>query len=597
MKKPLILSALLMLVIIPLAGQVYRTVEIVTPGTLSDSLNAIEKNTVTHLTVTGTLDSMDFITMRDDMPVVSYIDLHEASTVNNVIPEAAFAQKFFLDTLLLPLSITAIHTEALNGCSGLTSLYIPPGVTLLARSVFASCRNLKTITIPASVASIGSNQFAWCQALTDIEVDGSNAAFSSENGVLFNKNKTILMVCPGGKAGKYTIPATVKEISYDAFANCNKIDSIFIPASVTKIGSIALFGCTILSDIQVDEASDYFCDVNGVLYNKEMTVLVRYPSIKPGIQFNVPFGVEKLSNNSFQACSLLNSVIIPSTVREIADNTFYKCTSLTFMKLPPSVTNLGIYVFNNCDALDYLVLPSSLKTIGRGLVNSCSGLDSIKVNAVEPYYLITTRYYFSGVDTNTCVLQVPSGSLEDYRTATHWRSFDNIVEFSFTLSASENSLAMGAAEGSKAAFSIESNTEWRIYADQPWLHPGDTLGMDNALITVTAEANPGLTERQTTLTLAGLGTDPAYIIVTQAAGSTSIEKINQGAIKIYPNPAIDKLYINGACGATLTLVDLQGKKLFDKFLRTENEIVDMTSLKPGVYVLKIGEYRLKVGKI
>jgi hypothetical protein len=84
MKKH-ILILVFVLSVFYLNGQDYKTIQVDTPGTLNDLLTSEEKTSVTHLTVTGTIDSTDFITMRDSMPEVSFLDLSGASTINNAL--------------------------------------------------------------------------------------------------------------------------------------------------------------------------------------------------------------------------------------------------------------------------------------------------------------------------------------------------------------------------------------------------------------------------------------------------------------------------------------------------------------------------------
>jgi hypothetical protein len=108
---------------------------------------------------------------------------------------------------------------------------IPSGVTTLWDGAFINC-SLTNIVIPGGVTNIAGNAFMDCTNLMKIAVDPDNVAYSSIDGVLFDKNQTTLMAFPGGLRGSYTIPIGVTNIDYAAFDYCS-LTSITIPASVT----------------------------------------------------------------------------------------------------------------------------------------------------------------------------------------------------------------------------------------------------------------------------------------------------------------------------------------------------------------------------
>jgi len=126
---------------------------------------------------------------------------------------------------------------------------IQEGVTSIGGWAFSGCSSLTSIEIPSSVTSIGGAFFA-CVSLASIDVEGGNEYYSSENGVLFNKDKTTLMRYPQGKAGKYYfIPNSVTSIEGGAFYACRSLISIEIPNSVTSIGIMAFGICESLTHI------------------------------------------------------------------------------------------------------------------------------------------------------------------------------------------------------------------------------------------------------------------------------------------------------------------------------------------------------------
>ena len=120
-------------------------------------------------------------------------------------------------------SVTSIGKWAFYGCTSLTSITIPDSVTSIGDWAFWDCTRLTSITIPDGVPSIEANAFYNCTSLTSIAVSEGNMAYSSGDGVLFNKAKTILIVCPGGKSGAYVIPESVTSIGDYAFRYCTSL--------------------------------------------------------------------------------------------------------------------------------------------------------------------------------------------------------------------------------------------------------------------------------------------------------------------------------------------------------------------------------------
>jgi len=160
----------------------------------------------------------------------------------------AFANSGLIN-VTIPASVTSIAYGSFFGCSNLTSVTISNGVTGIGETAFYGCTNLREITIPASVSSIGLYAFEDCSSLTAITVDTNNSAYSSVNGVVFNKTQTTLVEYPGGLVGSYTVPSTVTNIAEFSFTFCANLTSVMIPGSVTSIGESAFVGCARLASV------------------------------------------------------------------------------------------------------------------------------------------------------------------------------------------------------------------------------------------------------------------------------------------------------------------------------------------------------------
>ena len=143
----------------------------------------------------------------------------------------AFSDCSGLTSVTIPNSVTRIGEYTFDGCSGLTSLTIPNSVTYISYYAFWGCSGLTSVTIPISVTYIGNNAFSDCSRLGNITVDPGNANYSSIDGILFNKDATSLICCPGAKT-TVTIPNSVTSIGDRAFFDCSNLEAIYVQSQV-----------------------------------------------------------------------------------------------------------------------------------------------------------------------------------------------------------------------------------------------------------------------------------------------------------------------------------------------------------------------------
>ncbi len=141
----------------------------------------------------------------------------------------------------------------LVACSGgnEVSLYeIPPQVTTIDQGAFIWNRFLEEVWIPAGVEDIGPYAFMGCERLRAIHVDAANAAYSSEDDVLYNKEKSVLIAYPAGREGdSFVVPASVRRIEPSAFAWSTELQAVMIPETVEEIGSRAFYRSGALTSI------------------------------------------------------------------------------------------------------------------------------------------------------------------------------------------------------------------------------------------------------------------------------------------------------------------------------------------------------------
>ncbi len=207
----------------------------------------------------------------------------------------------------------------------------------------------KNIEIPAeingkSVTSIGSYAFRGCTSLTNI-----------------------------------TIPDSVTDIYGRAFERCTNLTDITIPSSVTHIGSGVFSGCTSLTEIEVATDNSSYASVNGVLYDKDKTTIICYPTGKKDKSYKIIDGATSIDSSAFEGNTSLTSVTIPNSVTQIGYGAFEDCTSLIGVTLPSSVTSIGRHAFYRCISLKSITIPNSVTNICKEAFSYCTSLTSINI--------------------------------------------------------------------------------------------------------------------------------------------------------------------------------------------------------------------------
>ena len=250
--------------------------------------------------------------------------------------------KTLIENVIVEDGVWGIASGAFNGCTNISKIEIPDSAKYIGYRAFYGCSSLSSINIPANVTYIGESAFKGCGQLNYIKVAEDSEKYVSEDGVLFDKNKTELVCYPSNKidVNEYSIPNTVIEIRESAFYRCTSLVKIEIPKTVTAIGFSAFEGCENLESI------------------------------------NIPNSIQMIENATFKYCRKLNEIVIPESVTSIGWNAFEGCLSIKDVLIPDSVVEIYNYAFENCSNLVNVEISNSINRIGYGSFNGCNKIDN-----------------------------------------------------------------------------------------------------------------------------------------------------------------------------------------------------------------------------
>lgn len=265
---------------------------------------------------------------------------------------------------VVPNTVQTLIGYCFNGCEKLTELEIGDSVTSIDPSAFGTCAHLKKLSIGDGVKDV-SDLFSRCKlpeletlnlgsgfteiknlyglpSLLDINVSENNETYSSVDGILYSKDKTILQKYPCGRTGTFQVPDGVKEAR--GFDNC-KMEALIIPEGVTKVGDIS--GC-------------------------ENLVKVQLPNTVTEIE-------------CFSWCTSLEEIVLPDGIETLPLYAFYECSKLTSITLPENLTLIERYAFKNCSSLKEITLPKQLSKLDLRVFTGCTALSTVTFKGAVPY--------------------------------------------------------------------------------------------------------------------------------------------------------------------------------------------------------------------
>lgn len=390
----------------------------------------VDKNNLNYTSINGVLFS------KDKTVLLAYPK--ENSATSYIIPDGvkiiestAFMGTSNLNSIVIPNGVTTIKENAFYLCSNLKNVSIPTsvksigeyafdfsactkenygyyigncligadneingnftikdGTRLVADSALREIDNLGNISIPASVEIIGDCAFLnfSSESLKNITVANENKYFSSENGVLFNKNKTELLCYPCGKnETTYTVPNTVTKLAKVSFSGC-KLNKLNLPNNLKYIDESA-FTETSLKTLSIPESVEY---------------IGKYTFLMSGIEtVNIPKRIATIEEGTFSCCINLKSVTIDNNIKHIGDYAFSRCYNLSDINISNNVTSIGKGAFQST-IIQKIELPASLESIGEYAFNDCQNLQKVTIPNKEVN--INNRAFYNCPELNTVTI-------------------------------------------------------------------------------------------------------------------------------------------------------------------------------------------------
>jgi len=181
-----------------------------------------------------------------------------------------------------------------------------------------------------------------------------------------------------------TIPNTIANIGDWAF-EITSLTNVMIGNGVTNIGNGAFAYCYSLTATTVDPDNSAYSSVAGVLFNKNQTTIIQYPTGSAATSYSIPASVTSIGNFAFNDCYFLTNITIPNGVTSIGNFAFESCIGLTNLTIPNSVTSIGSWAFQGCFGLATVTIGNSLTNIGQQAFYSCgSSLSGIYFQGSAP---------------------------------------------------------------------------------------------------------------------------------------------------------------------------------------------------------------------
>ncbi len=265
------------------------------------------------------------------------------------IGKCAFFGCYNLEIINIPEGVTRIEERAFTSCH-LTSLSLPESIEYIGEKAFSNCSKLSELAIPQNVKNIYPMTFMGCDRVTRVSLPDGLVVIQND---AFRNCK---------KLTQLNMPKSLEEIGDYSFAN-TRISNVIIPDTVSHISQSSFYGCEKIKSFEVSSKNKKFVSVDGVLYNRSMTTLIKYPQAKTG-RFSVPQGIKRIGESAFCG-SKLTHIVIPDSVEKIDSYAFWDCNNLKELSIPSTVKKIGdrVILKGNIEKIENLSQASVLSSL------------------------------------------------------------------------------------------------------------------------------------------------------------------------------------------------------------------------------------------
>ncbi len=317
-------------------------------------------------------------------------------------------------------------------------IILPSTVRYIGGSAFADCAKLKRIVISDKVETLGSCMFYGCSALEEVVLGSGLKSLDSASFYECVSLKSI------------ELPEGFTTIMGNVFYGCLSLENIKLPSTIEAVTGIAFANCPALSTITVAPGCADYKDIDGVLYNYDGSVIVRYPAAK-GTTYEVVDGVTQIGEHAFSYCTELSSVKLPTSITNIYGYAFYGCSTLPSIELPEGLLYIFDGALQNCSSLEEVRYPDSLREIGYWglaenpslkriymgsqlhficdyLLEGSDNVEEIHITATVPPEAM--NFYAMGNNYSSINLYVPTESISAYKSVSPWKYCNVLSESS-----------------------------------------------------------------------------------------------------------------------------------------------------------------------